>query len=43
MLLKTFERQRYGHTPLKRPSAEWLRALRSEVRSLRSVVRAAAR
>ncbi len=33
--LMALERQRYGHTPLLRPSTQWLRALRGEVRALR--------
>ncbi|WP_310738493.1 DUF3488 and transglutaminase-like domain-containing protein [Piscinibacter sp. HJYY11] len=33
--LMALERQRYGHAPLTRPSAQWLRALRGEVRALR--------
>jgi hypothetical protein len=33
--LLMLERQRYGHTPLAHPSAQWLRALRGEVRALR--------
>jgi protein-glutamine gamma-glutamyltransferase len=33
--LMAFEQQRYGHTPLSRPSTQWLRTLRGEVRALR--------
>jgi transglutaminase-like putative cysteine protease len=33
--LLTLEQQRYGHAPLPRPSAQWLRKLRGEVRALR--------
>ena len=33
--LLMLERERYGPTPLARPSAQWLRALRGEVRALR--------
>ena len=42
-LLMTLEQQRYGRTPLKRPSSEWLRSLRGEARSLRRGLKAAAR
>jgi len=42
-LLQTLERQRYGHSPLKRPSADWLRAVLREARSLRRLTRAPAR
>jgi transglutaminase-like putative cysteine protease len=42
-LLQTLEQQRYGRVPLKRPSADWLRALLSETRSLRRVAKASAR
>ncbi len=42
-LLMTLEQQRYGRTPIKRPSAEWLRSLRGEARSLRRGLKASAR
>ena len=42
-LLQTLEQQRYGHSPLKRPSADWLRAVLREARSLRRTTRAPAR
>ena len=42
-LLQTLEQQRYGHSPLKRPSADWLRAVLREARSLRRATRAPAR
>jgi hypothetical protein len=34
-LLMTLDRERYGRDPLKRPSAEWLRALQKEAKTLR--------
>jgi transglutaminase-like putative cysteine protease len=37
--LLAFELQRYGPTPLRRPSAQWLRTLRGEVRALRRSTR----
>lgn len=42
-LLQTLEQQRYGRAPLKRPSADWLRALRSETRGLRRAMKTPAR
>ncbi len=42
-LLKALEQQRYGREPLRRPSAQWLRALRSETRALRRGMKATAR
>jgi transglutaminase-like putative cysteine protease len=42
-LLMTLEQHRYGRTPLRRPSADWLRALRSEARALRRRMKTAAR
>jgi len=42
-LLQALEQQRYGHSPLKRPSADWLRAVLREARSLRRKTRAPAR
>jgi transglutaminase-like putative cysteine protease len=42
-LLRTLDQQRYGRAPLKRPSAQWLRLLRSETRVLRRGMKAAAR
>ncbi|MBC7958156.1 MAG: DUF3488 domain-containing transglutaminase family protein [Cytophagales bacterium] len=42
-LLTTLEQQRYGRTPLKRPSADWLRALRTEARVLQRGMKAATR
>ena len=42
-LLQTLEQQRYGRAPLKRPSADWLRALLRETRSLRRAAKASAR
>ncbi|MEO8151509.1 MAG: DUF3488 and transglutaminase-like domain-containing protein [Rhizobacter sp.] len=42
-LLKTLDLQRYGHAPLQRPSADWLRNLRSEARALRRDMRVATR
>lgn len=39
-LLQTLEQQRYGRAPLKRPSADWLRALRREAHRLRRATKA---
>jgi protein-glutamine gamma-glutamyltransferase len=42
-LLRALDQQRYGRSPLKRPSAEWLRTLRGQARALRRQTKAAAR
>ncbi len=42
-LLQTLEQQRYGRSPLKRPSTDWLRALLRETRHLRRAAKASAR
>jgi hypothetical protein len=42
-LLKVLEQQRYGRAALRRPSADWLRALHDETRALRRDMKTAAR